>query len=222
MISSVGWLLWLVHICLLSIFAFTAAASEVELIDDFNNGLNPHWQNKEFSGLTHYSVVELDGESVLQAKSEAAASALVFEKEYNLNDYAILSWRWKIKDILPKGDARIKSGDDYPARIYVVFPHWNPLKTRSINYIWANKLPLGAQVPSLYTANSVMIAAQSGAEHAGRWESERHNVLDDYRQVFGEEPPAVGAIVIMSDSDDTGDSSLGWYDDIRIEKAAGQ
>ncbi len=218
MIRRAGWVIGLTQICLPAIFAFSAAASGVQLIDDFNSGLNPHWKNKEFSGLTQYSVVELDGESVLQAKSEAAASALVFEKHYRLADFPILSWRWKIEAVLPRGDARSKAGDDYPARIYVVFPHWNPLKTRSINYIWANKLPLGAQVPSRYTANSVMIAAQSGAEKAGRWVSERHNVLEDYRRVFGEDPPAVGAIVVMSDSDDTGDSSLGWYDDIQIEK----
>ena len=222
MIRRAAKLAGLVYFCVLAIFMSAAGAAEVQLIDDFNRGLSPHWQNQQFSGLTDYSIVELDGESVLQAKSEAAASALVFEKGYRLDDYPILSWRWKIAAVLPRGDARSKAGDDYPARIYVVFPHWNPLQTRSINYIWANKLPLGAQVPSLYTANSVMIAAQSGAEKAGRWVSERHNVLEDYRQVFGEDPPAVGAIVIMSDSDDTGDSTQGWYDDIRIEKASGR
>lgn len=194
------------------------SASGVQVIDDFNSGINSNWVNKEFSGLTRYSIVVQEGETVLQAQSTAAASALVFEKEYQLRDYPILSWRWKIKTILPKGDARIKSGDDYPARIYVVFPHWNPLMTRSINYIWANKLPKGTHIPSLYTANSVMIAAQSGLENSGRWVTERHNVLEDYRRIFGEEPPAVGALVVMSDSDDTGDSSVGWYDNIQIEK----
>lgn len=202
---------------LLTMPSFVVAA-DLQIIDDFNSGLNPNWQNKEFSGLTRYNIVVQEGETVLQAQSTAAASALVFEKEYQLHDYPFLSWRWKIKTILPKGDARIKSGDDYPARIYVVFPHWNPLMTRSINYIWANKLPKGTHIPSLYTANSVMIAAQSGLENSGRWVTERHNVLEDYRRIFGEEPPAVGALVIMSDSDDTGGNSVGWYDDIQIEK----
>ena len=212
------WTYFFLLISILLVLPPGTDASDVQIIDDFNSGINSHWVNNEFSGLTHYSVVAQDGESVLQAISEAAASALVFEKKYSLTNYPILSWRWKIKDTLPKGDARIKSGDDYPARIYVVFPHWNPFMTRSINYIWANKLPQGEHVPSLYTSNSVMIAAQSGGQNSGRWMTERHNVLEDYRRVFGEEPPAVGAIVVMSDSDDTGGRSVGWYDDIRIEK----
>lgn len=195
-----------------------AAPADVQVIDDFNAGINPNWKNNEFKGLTSYSVVAQDGENVLRAQSEATASALVFEKKYSLTDYPILTWRWKIEAILPRGDARSKSGDDYPARIYVVFPHWNPLMTRSINYIWANKLPKGEHVPSLYAKNSIMVAAQSGMENSGRWITERHNVRQDYRRIFREEPPEVGAIVLMSDSDDTGGSSVGWYDDIRIEK----
>ncbi len=36
---------------------------------------------------------------------------------------------------------------------------------------------------------------------------------------FGEEPPMVGAIAIMTDTDNTKGSALSWYDDIRIESA---
>jgi len=194
------------------------ASSETIILDDFNAGLKKNWQMKEFKGQTQYSVVTLEGEKVLLAQSDATASALVFEQKYDLRDFPILSWRWKINNIHPKGNSQTKAGDDYAARIYVVFPHWFTPMTRSINYIWANKLPKGSHTPSPYTANSVMLATQSGPENSGHWITERRNVWEDYREIFGEDPPTVGAIAIMTDSDDTGGSAIAWYDDIRIEK----
>lgn len=192
-------------------------SASVITIDDFDHGLNPHWQIKEFNGQTHYTTVSEPAGDVLQAESHAAASALVYEKSYSLHDYPLLSWRWKVSDIIATGDARFKDGDDYAARIYVVFPHWLFPLTRSINYIWANKLKRGTHLPSSYTSRSIMLAVESGRENIGSWRVERRNVLDDYRRIFGEEPPMVGAIAIMTDSDNTRSSALSWYDDIRIE-----
>lgn len=207
--------------CLFLLFQVSSVFAEdtaVQVIDDFNVGLSPQWQSKEFKGQTRYVITDQEGERVLSAQSDGAASALVFNKEYSLSDYPVLSWRWKVKNILDKGDARIKGGDDYAARLYVVFPHWFFPMTRSVNYIWANKLPKGSTLPSLYAANSVMVAVQSGPENIGRWVTERRNVREDFRRIFGEEPPAVGAIVIMTDTDNTGETALAWYDDVRIEK----
>lgn len=196
----------------------SAADPAVVVLDDFNAGLDPAWRHEEFKGQNRYSIVELDGDKVLEGESSASASALVLKKKYQLQDYPILAWRWKIADILSDGDARSKSGDDYAARIYVVFPHWFTPKTRSINYIWANKLPKGAELPNSYASNSILVAVQSGREKVGRWMSERRNVLEDYRRIFGEEPAAVGAIAIMTDSDDTRGHSLAWFDDLRLEQ----
>ena len=195
-----------------------AAGSGVQVIDDFNQGLNPNWQSKQFKGQTEYSITTDAGEKVLMAQSTGGASALVFAKQYALRDYPILTWRWKVQQIIRSGDERSKAGDDYAARVYIVFPHWFFPMTRSINYIWANKLPKGSILPSSYAANSVMLAVESGPDLTGRWLTERRNVREDYRRIFGAEPPAVGAIAIMTDTDDTGESALAWYDDLRIEK----
>jgi hypothetical protein len=152
----------------------------------------------------------------LKAESRDAASALLYKIEYDLRDYPILSWRWKVVNILEKGDETKKEGDDYAARVYVVFPHWFFPKTRSINYIWANKLPKGEHIPNPFTGNAIMVAVESGRENVGRWVSARRNVYEDYRLIFGEEPPKVGAIAIMTDTDNTGGSATAWYDDIHI------
>lgn len=197
-------------------------ASSVVVIDNFEQGLNNNWQRKEFDGQTRYRVIVKEGATVLHATSDDSASALLFAKEYSLRDYPLLSWRWKIDGIISNGDARDKQRDDYAARIYVVFPHWFFPMTRSINYIWANKLPKGTHIASSYTSRSMMIAVESGRDHVGQWRLERRNVLEDYRHVFGEEPPLVGAIAIMTDTDNTGERVQAWYDDIRIESHPAQ
>jgi hypothetical protein len=187
-----------------------------QLIDNFENGLHPGWQEKTFAGRTEYRVVRGEDGHCLQATSAGAASGLIFEKEYRLQDFPLLTWRWKVGNILPLGDATRKAGDDYAARVYVIFPHWIPLKTRSINYIWANRLPQGRHVPNPFSANAVMVAVESGPEKVGRWVAERRNVLADYREIFGEEPPAVGAIALMTDTDNTGGKASACYDDLYL------
>jgi hypothetical protein len=200
--------------------AVTAVAAEhAVVIDDFENGLQPEWEVKEFHGQTLYKVTHDEaGGHVLRADSRASASGLVYKRDYSLQDYPILAWRWKVSNILEKGDERKKEGDDYAARVYVVFPHWFFPKTKTINYIWANRLPKGAHIPNPFTGNAIMLAVESGRENVGRWVRARRNVYEDYKMLFGEKPPRVGAIAIMTDTDNTGGAATAWYDDIRIER----
>jgi len=192
----------------------------VILIDDFESGLGPRWERKDFKGKTQYTVVEMSGNHCLKAESHAAASGLIHKIQYDLKDYPFLTWRWRVENVLDKGDARTREGDDYAARLYVIFPHWIPMLTRSINYIWANKLPQGERTPNPYYSKAMMIAVESGPLKCGRWVSERRDVYEDYRKCFGEAPPQVGAIAIMTDTDNTGESATAYYDDIRIEKGS--
>jgi hypothetical protein len=208
----------LVSLTILLGAASISDANEKIVIDDFNDGLAPGWSVKSFVGFNDYRVVTDGSEQVLLAESNGTASSLYFKKNINLSEYPILEWRWKIEAIVPGGDVSRKESDDYPARIYVVFPHWLFTRIRSINYIWANRLPKDEIVPSPYTANSQMVAVESGNERAGEWLSARRNVYKDYRRIFGEEPREVGGIAIMSDSDNTGESARAWYDDLRFVK----
>jgi len=99
----------------------------------------------------------------------------------------------------------------------VVFPHFIPALTKSINYIWANKLPRGERCPNPYYSRTMMIAVESGEEKVGTWVTEKRNVFEDYRTCFGEDPSSAGAIAIMTDTDNTGESAVAYYDDIKLE-----
>lgn len=209
---------WCILLLMLVSATSAQAQSHTVVIDDFEEGKQPAWEGKAFKGETIYRVVHNEEGHCLLAESRDSASGLVYRKEYDLKDFPVLSWRWRVSNILEKGDETKKEGDDYAARIYVVFPHWFFPKTRTINYIWANHLPKGEHVPNPFTGNAIMLAVQSGKENLGRWISEQRNVYEDYRRLFGEEPPKVGAIAIMTDTDNTGGSATACYDDIRIEK----
>lgn len=199
---------------LLFLPAVAMATDVIELGSFSSSGLSG-WSEKSFQGKTDYRIVEEDGQQVLFARSEAAASGLVFETDYDPQQFPILSWRWKVSEIVSKGDSRSKAGDDYAARIYVIFPHWFFPKTKTLNYIWGNQLPKDSFQRNVYTSNAMMIAVESGSAKAGEWVTVQRNLLDDYRKAFGEEPAKVGAIAIMTDTDNTGETAEAWYGDIK-------
>ncbi len=200
---------------LLLFFPAVSMATEVIELGSFSTSGLSGWSEKSFQGTTEYRIVEEGGEKVLYAKSEKAASGLVFETDYDPQQFPILSWRWKVRDTISKGDSRSKAGDDYAARVYAVFPHWFFPKTKTLNYIWANQLPKNSSQLSVYTSNGMMIAVESGSAKAGEWVTVQRNLLDDYRKAFGEEPAKVGAIAIMTDTDNTGETAEAWYGDIK-------
>ncbi len=197
-----------------------SAGDDSITLDDYQNGLAKEWKEKKFKGQTQYTVAHKDGRPCIAAVSKGAASGLFYEIKIDLAIMPILSWQWQIDDVLRAGDASKKSGDDYVARVYVVFPSPFFWRTKALNYIWDNKLPKETVLANAYTKNAMMVVVESGSENKGKWVTEKRNVRDDYLLAFGEPPPAVGAIAIMTDTDDTGETAKAWYGPIRIMKVS--
>ena len=198
------------------IFMAATAGAATRTIDDFAAGIGPGWTAKVFNGRTSYTPVTEEGVPAVMARAKGTASGLFYKIKYDPLKTPWLIWDWKVDHVLSKGDARTKKGDDYAARVYVVFPSFFFWKTKAINYIWANRLPKGAAVPNRYTGNAMMVAVESGPVNTGRWITEKRNIAEDYRRLFKEDPPEVGAIAIMTDTDTTGEEALAWYGPIRI------
>jgi hypothetical protein len=202
--------------------------------------LDQGWEPLEFPEIeshTSYELVTEDGRQVVKAETSNSASGMITMIRVDPAERPILRWSWKVSGVYEKGDARQKRGDDYPARIYVAFEFepdragfWERTKRKavevlfdaqlpgnSLNYIWANKLAVGAIVPNPFTDKTQMVAVDSGNGQAGEWVTVERNILEDYRKAFGEEPPAIVGIGIMSDSDNTGASATAWYGDIHLK-----
>ncbi len=73
--------------------------------------------------------------------------------------------------------------------------------------------------PSPYTDQTMMLPVRSGSTRVGKWGRERRNVRADYREAFGEAPPPVAGVVLMTDTDHTGDSTQALYGDIVFRSA---
>ena len=58
---------------------------------------------------------------MLEARSSDSASALVYALRADPARTPWLSFRWRTERLIEKSDIRTKAGDDYPARVYVVF-----------------------------------------------------------------------------------------------------
>jgi len=203
---------------MLLVVAISGTAAELHL-GKFSDGDLTGWKDEIFKGKTIYTLIRKDGRSLLMAQSEKAASGLIMKVRISAREYPILRWSWKVEHTLKKEDVLHKSGDDFAARIYVVFPKTFFWQTRAINYVWAAGLPKGSSVPSPYTSKAIIVAVESGDEKVGLWVSEERNYYEDYRKLFNEEPPMLGAVALMTDTDDTGDSVISYYGDIFLESA---
>lgn len=189
-----------------------------------------------FKKPTQYRLVADDGRIALQATADASASGLHYDTLADLREHPWLEWTWKVAGLNEKADNTLAHVEDSPARVIVVFEggrerlppdeqmnfdlakamSGNDLPYATLMYIWENRLPEGAIIAHHLTTRIKMIVAGSGRQDLGRWHAERVNVLEDYRRAFGEEPPRVRAIGIMSDADNTGERTTAWFGDIRF------
>ena len=233
-----------VHLLCLPAPGDTAHAKPPETIEagkfslaSAGDALPSGWQPLTFSGIRRHTVYSLVNEGdtvVIKADSDRSASGLVHALSIDPAAYPVISWRWKIAHTLRKGDVTRKSGDDYPARIYITFAYdpdragyleqlkqkaarlvyGKDVPYRAISYIWASNSPAGSMTENPYTDRNMMFAVRGGDAESGQWVTERRNIYEDYRKAFVEEPTMISGVAIMTDTDNTGESVTAWYGDI--------
>ena len=59
---------------------------------------------------------------------------------------------------------------------------------------------------------------RSGTADLGKWITERRNVVDDYKKIYGGQPDGPGFISIAIDSDDTVSSAESFFGTILFRK----
>jgi len=213
--------------------------------EPLENSLPTGWKRLTFKKIDRHTTYALikDGDTVVvKAVAESSASGLVREIKIDPKEFPVVQWRWKVTNILKKGDVRRKEGDDYPARIYVTFEYdssklgffekakyeavrllygqYPPIG--AINYIWESKLPQGMMIPNPYTNRVIMIVVESGETKLNQWVSEERNIYGDYKKAFGQEPPMISGVAIMTDTDNTGEKATAYYGDILFKRTKSQ
>jgi hypothetical protein len=192
------------------------------------------WQLSNLKRPTQYRLVDHDGRTVVFARARGSASGLVLPISIDLREYPILHWRWNVSALIAGADNTRRQTEDSPVRIVIAFDGDKsklPLEERVfaeqfraftqqefpyalLMYIWENRAPVGTVIENLNTSRIRMIVADSGEAKVGEWREHTRNVYADYKRAFGEEPPRVRSIAIMTDSDNTGGEVEAYYGDI--------
>ena len=216
------------------IFSKNKPADEATLPDGWRR-----WTLSKFKKPTQYKLVEYNGRTVVKAQADASASGLVHRLDIDPRDFPLLAWQWKTTALIKSADNRTRHLEDSPVRVVVTFAgdvDALPLGERmffdnvrlltrqsmpyaTLMYIWENRAPVNSVLPNLHTSRIKMIVAESGARNVGVWQDRLRNVVDDYRRAFGEEPGRITSVAVMTDTDNTGESTLAYYGDIVFRRA---
>jgi len=187
----------------------------ITVVGCFSEGDLDQWNEKSFVGNTRYALKDSERGKVLTADTEGNASGLFKEIKVDLNKTPYLNWSWLVQNTFEGNNERTKAGDDYPARIYVVVSggvfFWN---TRAVNYVWSSHQTVGSQWNNAYTDNARMLAVRSGGQDVGNWFTEKRNVREDFKRMFGKDIDHIDAIAVMVDGDNTGQSASAEFGDI--------
>jgi hypothetical protein len=201
------------------------------------------WRVWQLSGLkrpTEYRLIDHEGRTVVFARARSSASGLVFPISIDPKDYPLLQWRWNVPALIQRADNTKRQLEDSPARIVIAFDGDKsklPLEERLfadqfrlftkqefpyalLMYIWENRAPVGTVIDNVHTTRIKMIVADSGDTNLGVWREQKRNVYEDYRRAFGEDPPRIRSVGIMTDSDNTGEDAEAYYGDISFLRAA--
>lgn len=204
--------------------------------NDPGSGLPQGWKPLTFKNIpkwTTYELVKHGEHVVVKAISDASASGLTKEVKINPKEFPIVRWQWKVDNLLKTSDVSRKDGDDYPARLYITFEYdpdkvsvgkklkykagrilFGDIPIGAINYVWERKAPVGAVIDNAYTDFVKMVVVESGPQKLGVWTDELRNIYEDYKNAFGEEPPLINGVAIMTDTDNTKERVTAYYGDI--------
>lgn len=193
---------------------------------------------------TDYNLVRRDSTVVVQARSTNGSSGLVRHPRVDLAEHPILEWRWRVDKVPSGADIATDTTDDAAARLYVTFDYddlglidriklallrrfgYDKAPSRALNYLWSSHRAPGTVIESPYTDQIMMMPVRTGTARVGEWVTERRNVRADYREAYGEAPPLVNGIALMTDTDNTGGTARALYGDIvfraRSSKSAGR
>ncbi len=185
---------------------------------------------------TQFRLVEDAGVPVVRAQADAAGGSLLRSIRWDTAGHPRLQWRWRVERVVAQGDIRSKGGDDFAARLYVMFDYpterlsfadraklaiarWiygEEVPAAALCYVWGNHAALGTRVWNAYTDRVRMIVLRNATSGVGDWVDEQRDLVADYREAFGEAPPPVSGIAIAADTDQTGETVAAWFGDIRI------
>lgn len=216
---------------LILIFAAPAAAETIPTGPDLEAA---GWRELGVSGKPGNRFVgHPDG--VIEVLSSSSVSRLYRPIEVDLGATPTLTWRWRVDEPVPPTDLTRKGEDDTAITLYIGFP-WDPGRAsfterltrplveayagedapgRVLAYVFGGAHERGEVVASPHLGSAgFMRVLRPAHSPTGEWFEERVDLVADYREAFGEDPPNPVQIAISADTDDTRSTSRGFVADL--------
>jgi len=201
-----------------------AGQGNIVMVDKFSgqkdeSGVPLGWELEKKEGHADVRIEHVRDNFYLHFVSRKSSFGVKKKVEFRIEDFPILNWTWKAGKLPKGGDVREKSTDDQAAQVYIAFPKFpTTVNTRIIGYIWDNECPKGGTVTSQWWSKLKCIVLRDKTDKLNQWFKERRNVYEDYKRLFGEEPPNVGGISLYINSQHTKSSAESYFDDVYFTK----
>jgi Protein of unknown function (DUF3047) len=186
---------------------------------------------------TQFEITELDGKKVLKVSTDKAYGNLVHPWSAPATT---VKFSWRLDKALVKANLKTKTTEDIALKVCLSFDlpiqqiplgertkfklaqlfSKETLPTATLCYVWAHTESVGLQQASPYTGRVHYIVLNSGENQLKTWQEHQRNISADFLKAYGSESntvPAVTAIIVGADSDNTQDTSLGYVADIVVQ-----
>jgi len=171
-------------------------------------GAPPGWSTRPVRGqrTPDIDVRTSGGERVLRIQGAGRAAWYYRELSPALPvERGRLHWSWRVLEAPATADLRAERTDDSPIRVFVTFgkPGLFGRSARVIFYTFGNGEPAGFERAS-HASDRLHVVRVDGAAERGQWREHAVSPYDDYQRIWGRTPPAITAIGIMQDTEQTG------------------
>jgi hypothetical protein len=183
-----------------------------------------------------FDIAEIDSTKVLRVSANKAYGNMVHDWTGPLES---IKFRWRLDIPLLKADLKSRKTEDIALKVCLSFDlpveqipaaeratfklaqffSRDKLPTATLCYVWAHAEAVGSELASPYTGRVRYIVLNTGENPLVTWQEHQRDVKADYSKTFGaqsQNKPAVTAIIVGADSDNTLGSSLGYIADIVV------
>jgi hypothetical protein len=165
------------------------------------------------------------GKGIIKAESLGTRASLFKEVGEKEKNFSMLSWKWKISNVVRSAIETRKDRFDAAARVIVIFGREGGLRGFGVDpqgfrieYIWASHLSEGHIFDHPGEKYCKVFVLESGEGKAGQWVFEKRNLHEDYKKAFSTEPSGLLAIGIQTDTDHSNEMVTTYYSEPVLKK----
>ena len=196
------------------------------------------WQHHKFPGKqpTQYSYARTDGRHAVMASASSSASMLRQTVQVEPALLKNIVFSWKVEQLIPGADLARRETHDSPVRLVLAFEGdraefsmknamlsvlsltltGEPMPYATLMYVWCNACAKEDLYLSPRTDRIREIALETGPERLGQWLNYQRDIQADYLKAYGQAPGALVGVGIMTDTDNTRQSTVAWYGPISL------